>query len=98
MEMVYSPKGWNVTKPNLPIWFISGEDDPCMGSEERLLEAIDVLRQAGYDNISYQIYPHMRHEVLNETEKEFVWNDLEEKLMMWNQKITDALSKQLDKE
>lgn len=40
----------------------------------------------------------MRHEVLNETEKEFVWNDLEEKLMMWNQKITDALSKQLDKE
>ena len=52
----------------------------------------------GYDNISYQIYPHMRHEVLNETEKEIVWNDLEEKLMMWNQKITDALSKQLDEE
>lgn len=40
----------------------------------------------------------MRHEVLNETEKEIVWNDLEEKLMMWNQKITDALSKQLDEE
>ena len=98
MEMVYSPKGWKVTKPNLPIWFISGEDDPCMGSEERFLEAIDILRQVGYDNISYQIYPHMRHEVLNETEKEIVWTDLEEKLMMWNQKITDALSKQLDEE
>ena len=40
----------------------------------------------------------MRHEVLNETEKEIVWNDLEEKLMMWNQKITDALSKQSDEE
>ena len=40
----------------------------------------------------------MRHEVLNETEKEIVWNDLEEKLMMGNQKITDALSKQLDEE
>ena len=40
----------------------------------------------------------MRHEVLNETEKEIVWNDLEEKLMMWNQKITDALSKQAEEE
>ncbi len=68
------------------------------GFGRTLLEAIDILRQVGYDNISYQIYPHMRHEVLNETEKEIVWNDLEEKLMMWNQKITDALSKQLDEE
>ena len=58
-----------------------------MGSEERFLEAIEVLRQAGYHNISYQIYPHMRHEVLNEIDKEIVWNDLEEKLMTWNQKI-----------
>ena len=35
---------------------------------------------------------------MEETEKEIVWNDLEEKLMMWNQIITDALSKQLDEE
>ena len=86
MEMVYSSKGWNITNPELPIWFISGEDDPCMGSEEKFLNAINILRQAGYGNISYQIYPQMRHEVLNEKEKELVWSDLEEKLLTWNKK------------
>ena len=39
-----------------------------------------------------------KYKNLNETEKEIVWNDLEEQLMMWNQKITDALYQQLDEE
>ena len=41
-----------------------------MGDEKRFLEAIDILHAVGYEHISYQIYPRMRHEVLNEKEKE----------------------------
>lgn len=91
MEMVYSSRGWRVTKPELPIWFISGEDDPCMGDEDRFLNAIESLRRAGYGDISYQVYPNMRHEVLNEREKELVWHDLEEKLLIWNKKVCSSI-------
>lgn len=76
MLQAYSPKGWKVTHPELPVLFLSGNDDPCMGGPSGLEKAAAVLREAGYRRISAKIYPSMRHEILNEIGKEGVWRDI----------------------
>ena len=67
---------WSVTKPDMPILFISGEDDPMMLSEDKLHQSAQNICNRGYRNVTSAIYPGMRHEVLNEAGKEEVWNDI----------------------
>lgn len=67
---------WQVSKPNLPIHFISGADDPCLHDEARFNAAVEFIRNRGYRNVTSKLYPDMRHQVLNEVNKDVVWNDL----------------------
>lgn len=75
-EETYSRKDWNVSKPTLPIIFMSGEDDPCMISVKKLEKAVKHVEDCGYNNVQKIIYPHMRHEILNEVDKQRVWEDV----------------------
>ena len=72
----YSSDGWTVCNPDMPVLFLSGADDPCMGGMKGLGKAVRKMRKAGYEDVSYKIYPAMRHEVLNERGKERVWQDI----------------------
>lgn len=72
----YSDKGWLVLKPELPIHFIAGEDDPCISSIKDFNDAVGHMKSIGYTNITSRTYEGMRHEILNETRKETVWNDI----------------------
>ena len=76
MEDAYSIKGWTPRNPGMPILFISGEDDPCMVSPGKFRKAVDRMKQAGYRDVTAKTYHGMRHEILNETGKEEVWNDV----------------------
>lgn len=76
MSETYSTKGWKVAHPKMPIFFISGSDDPCMISESKFHKAAQTMVLAGYRNVSSVIYPKMRHEVLNEYGKQDVWNEI----------------------
>ena len=76
MMQAYSSDGWAIADPELPVLFLSGEDDSCMGGIPGLDKAMSVMRKAGYRNISKKIYPAMRHEILNEIGKERVWRDI----------------------
>ena len=67
---------YNCTKPDLPILFVAGEDDPCIGGKEGLKDSIDTLKQAGYRKISKKLYHHMRHEILQETDNEVVFREI----------------------
>lgn len=67
---------WSVTKPDMPIFFISGEDDPTIISEEKFHQSAQNICDRGYTNVTSAIYPGMRHEVLNETGKEEIWDDI----------------------
>ena len=60
----------------MPVLFISGEDDPVMVTEDRFHQSAQNLCDRGYHNVTSAIYSGMRHEVLNETGKEEVWNDI----------------------
>ncbi len=76
MRMAYDPGGWALKSPSMPVLFLAGEDDPATGGQAGLSNAADAMRKAGYRNISLKTYPAMRHEILNETGKEHVWNDI----------------------
>lgn len=79
MMRTYQKNGWVVRNPNIPILFVAGENDPCIVSRDAYAQAVSFMKQQGYKNCDSKLYPGMRHEILNETKKETVWNDL----LMW---------------
>lgn len=76
MKDCYDSQGWLVSKPDLPVLFIAGEDDPCISGTKEFEDAVSFFRSAGYSNVSSRLYKGMRHEILNETDKDIVWNDI----------------------
>lgn len=76
MLYTYNKKGWTMHNPNLPVRFVSGENDPCLVNRAHFDEAVELMRQVGYRDVDARLYPHMRHEILNEIGKEQVWNDV----------------------
>lgn len=76
MKDVYRPDGWQVKRPQLPIAFFSGSEDPCMGSLDGLKEAVDILNRQGYQQVSWKTYDGCRHEILNDVKKEQVAADI----------------------
>lgn len=76
MQDCYSRKGWAVKNPSLHIHFMSGEEDPCRGSDKQFRKAVRLLPEVGYHNVTAQVYPQMRHEIHNETGYRRVWDDL----------------------
>lgn len=75
MGRTYADKGWACSDPDLPILFISGGDDPCMGNVKKFKQALDHLRMQGYRQVRGKIYPGLRHELLNECEKEKIYRN-----------------------
>ena len=61
---------------DLPLFFVSGQDDPVGSFGEEVQAAVDSLRDVGVKNIEMKLYPDDRHEILNETDKEVVYEDL----------------------
>ena len=76
MQDCYGTKGWALHRPDLPVWFISGAQDPCRGNDRQFYQAVEKMKKAGYRRVSSKLYPGMRHEILNETRRQEVWNDV----------------------
>lgn len=76
VKQTYSIQGWKVENPNLPIYFISGEKDPCMIDTRKFFEAVDRMKKVGYTKVNHKLYQGMRHEILNEIGKENVYADV----------------------
>lgn len=76
MHETFSDSGWSVGNPLMPVLFLSGDDDPCMLGRKRLDKAVSHMRDVGYSDVRLITYPGMRHEVLNEINKEDAWRDI----------------------
>lgn len=72
--------------PRLPIHFLSGEQDPCHGGKAKFMDTVNDLSKHGWHEITWKLYPDMRHEVLNEIGKKQVWEDLYQTLTAWLKK------------
>ena len=62
--------------PEVPVHFISGENDPCAPDRKGFDAAVDRVRRDGYRRVTAKMYPNMRHEILNHAEHQVVYDDL----------------------
>ena len=70
------PRLYKVYNKELPILLLSGKDDPCTLGTKGIIKSIKVLQKAGYIYINAKTYDNMRHEILNEKNKDEVYNDI----------------------
>lgn len=66
IQGAFAVEGWQMTKPELPILFIAGSDDPVIGGEAKWQQSMQHLRERGYTHVQGKLYAGMRHEILNE--------------------------------
>lgn len=76
MQDMHDTMRWNLQNPTLPILFIVGSDDPCTGGEKGLKDSVKTLREAGYEYIDQHVYAGLRHELLNEKERDQIIADV----------------------
>lgn len=90
MEKTYSEKDWVVNHPEIPVLFVAGSDDPCIGGARKFAQAVQLMRRVGYKDTRGKLYPGMRHEILNECDRRKVYADTlrytEKKLMNGSEK------------
>ena len=72
VDKMHQVRKYQVNKPDLPILFVAGEQDPCIGGKEGFAQSMDRLAKAGYTDISSHLFENSRHEILNDNEKEEV--------------------------
>jgi len=77
MKEAYSPKNWNVHNRDMPVLFLSGEEDPVMTDAAHFADAVQFMRDMGYRSVESRLYPGMRHEILQETGRDAVYRDVE---------------------
>jgi len=86
LKRVSNPNNYPAIPRNLPILFISGSEDPVGG---RIIEDLaKKYRNAGLTNVGYKLYPDARHELINELNREEVYNDLTD----WLEHVLEGLN------
>ena len=76
------PKNLAAMRKDLPVFFIAGGDDPVGSYGKGVQQAAEAFRKAGMTDVSVRIYPLCRHEILNEINKEEVYEDV----LQWAEK------------
>ena len=80
-ELIYrlqKPKNFVNIPKQIPVFLVSGEEDPVGDYGEGVIGAKNALVRAGLENVSMKLYPGDRHEILNETDKDIVYQDIYE--------------------
>lgn len=60
----------------LPLYIVSGEEDPVGDYGRAVKRTYDSLKRAGMQDVTLKLYAGDRHEVLNETDKAIVMQDI----------------------
>lgn len=60
----------------LPVFFAAGEDDPVGDYGQAVKEVCDSFGKLGMEHVQMKLYPGDRHEILNETDRENVYDDI----------------------
>lgn len=74
----FSCRQENVDKypKNLSMFLVSGADDPVGDFGVGVKKVYDMLQTAQLEDVTYKLYEADRHEILNELDKEMVYNDI----------------------
>ena len=77
-EVLFDNQMENIKKvpKNLPLFFVSGADDPVGDLGEGVKMVYGMYKDAGVSDITYRLYEDDRHEILNETDRDQVMADI----------------------
>ena len=62
--------------PRLPVALFSGDMDPVGDYGSGVRKVYRMLKQAGVQDVELHLYPEARHEVLNETNRDEVYQEI----------------------
>ncbi|MDN3694432.1 alpha/beta fold hydrolase [Chryseobacterium tructae] len=70
-------KNWAASiSPSFPFLFVSGQNDPIGDFSKGVMLTVHNLKSDGFQDVDANIYPEMRHEILNEEIREQVLNEI----------------------
>lgn len=61
---------------DLPVYFIAGAEDPVGGSGKGVRKVVSLFEKTGMKHVECKLYPHDRHEILNELDRYTVYEDV----------------------
>lgn len=73
---LYNKKFLKKVSPNTNIFIIAGEEDPVGAKSKGPKALYEMYKGLGVKNCELKLYKHMRHEILNENEKDIVYKDI----------------------
>lgn len=73
---ITNPSNIKQTRSDLPVLLLSGKDDPVGSYGKMVKRAYNCYVKAGLTNVRMKLYDGMRHEILNEIDKEQVYGDI----------------------
>lgn len=76
LTIVGSKKTIDKMNKSLPVYFMSGEKDPVGGNGVQVAKVYSMFVRAGMQDVFYKFYPDGRHEMLNETNRQEVYEDV----------------------
>lgn len=77
LPILYKAENLNKINKNLPMLILSGQLDPVGGKKGSLVTKLyETYKSVGIKNINMKLYENARHEILNETNREEVYNDV----------------------
>lgn len=76
ISYIEKPQSLDVMNKELPVLFIAGEEDPVGSYGKGVEQTAEHFRKAGMKNVTCKLYPNDRHEILNETDKQTVYQNV----------------------
>lgn len=76
IRFIQKPDTLSAMKKDLPVLFIAGGDDPVGSYGKGVLQCSKAFREAGMTDVTCKLYPLGRHEILNEINREEVYEDV----------------------
>ena len=82
-----SKREWAYSLPKkLPVMLMSGEEDPIGDFGKGVRKVYGRLKKAGMENVSIRMYIDSRHELINEINRQEVYEDI----LQWTEKVLKA--------
>ncbi|UTR11670.1 alpha/beta hydrolase [Evansella sp. LMS18] len=76
LELINDKKNIRKTPESLPVYIFSGDKDPVGNDTKGIRQVYGAFQEAGLENVELKFYEGGRHEMLNETNREEVHQDI----------------------
>ena len=71
-----TPRNIDKMDKDAPILLIAGQSDPVGDMGAGVRRTYDAFKRAGIKDVTLKLYPGLRHEILNEKNRQLVYDDV----------------------